>query len=144
MKDFKRIIAPRVQLEDSGLQDKVNRALDDLVRGFNDAMVSLVRQTIRELPFWTAGELHTINLKALKQVGGPTSISGDIAIRHGLGVKPSGFIVYDAYSTAATLSNNPWSLYRSPSTTWTTKQAFFRANNGAYANDTVFKIVLLP
>jgi hypothetical protein len=144
VKEFKRIVAPRVQIKDPGLQDKVNRALEDLARGFNDAMDSLVRNTIRGLPFWTTGELHTINLKAFKQAGRPISISDDIVIRHHLGVKPSGFIVYDAHSTAATVSNNPWSLLRSPSTTWTTTQVFFRANNGAYANDMVFEIVLLP
>ena len=147
MKEFKRVVAPKVECpEDQRLQEQINRALGELARNTNDAIASLVRNTIQDFPVWATGERHTINCKDLNQDGIVTTIDDEIVVRHGLGVVPSGCVLYNVLPrpTAGGINNVAHTLMRSPDTTWTTTHAYFRATTGAFTDGVEFKILLLP
>lgn len=144
MKHFKRIIPPRIQYgADRELEDAVNRALEDLTRATNDAITSLVRHIPQELPVWAEGEEVTLQCNSLYHTN-----AKEIAIRHGLGVKPTRYLVWNR--TAQTWTGSPavsgahWHDILPTKTSWTDKFVYFYVTEDAAAKNTEFKILLLP
>lgn len=143
MKDFKRIVAPRVKYSaDRELEDAVNRALEQLAQATNDAIQSLVRHIPQELSIWAEGEEVTLNMDVIYHAN-----DKEVAVSHKLGVKPTRYLVLNRTprkTRASPISGADRHDIQPSATPWTATHAYFYATEDAVNKNTEFKIVLLP